>query len=62
MFMNTGVVGLEYVVIYTTIFGQVLFFFSFCHSAQLTDYCNKLNNKMVGAEQRVVHVCGDIIC
>jgi len=62
MHMNTGVVGIEVVVICAAIFGHVLFFYSFCHSAQLTDYCNTLNNKVVGAEELVVHVRGDIMC
>jgi len=43
-------VGIEGVVMCTAIFGHVLFFYSFCHSAQLTNYCNTLINKMVGAE------------
>jgi len=60
--MNRGVVGIEDVVICAAIFGRTLIFFFFCPAARLTDYCNTLNNKIVGAEQRVLHVCGDIIC
>ena len=60
--MNRGVVGIEGVVICAAIFGHVLIFYLFCPSARLTDYCNTLNNKIVVAEQRVLHVCGDIIC
>jgi len=62
MHMNRGVVGIEGVIICAAIFGHVLIFCLFCPCARLTDYCNTLNNKIVGAEQRVLHVCGDIIC
>jgi len=62
MHMNRGAVGIEGVVICAAFFRHVLMFYLFRPSARLTDYCNTLNNKMVGAEQRVAHVCGDIIC
>ena len=62
MNVNTGLVDIEGVVSCAAIVSHMLFSYSFRHSARLTDYCNTLNKKMVGAEQRVVHVCGDIIC
>ena len=61
MHMKRGLVGMEGVVICAALFGHMLCFYSFCHSAQLTDYCNILN-KISGSEQRAEHVCGDIIC
>jgi len=61
MHMYTGLVGMEGVVICAAISGHVLFFYVFCQSAQLTDYCNTLNNTISGTEERVVDVCGDII-
>ena len=62
MHLNREVVSIDGVVIFAAIFGSVLFFYSFGHSVQMMDYCNTLNNKIVGEEQRVLHVCGDIIC
>ena len=62
MRMNRGVVGIEGVVVCAVVFEHVLIFYLLCPSAWLTDYCNTLNNKIIGAEQRVLHVCGDIIC
>jgi hypothetical protein len=60
--MNRGIVGIEGVVICAAIFGHVLILYLFCPSARLTDYSSSLNNKIVGAEHRVLHVCGNIIC
>jgi len=60
--MDRGVVGIEGVVICAAICGHVLILYLFCPFAQLTDYSSTLNNKIVGAEQRVLHVCGNIIC
>ena len=62
MHMDRGVVGIEGVVICAAIFGLVLILYLICPSARLTDYSSTLNNKIVGAEQRVLHVCGNIIC
>ena len=46
--MITGIVGMEGVVICAAIFGHVLILYLFCPSARLTDYCNTLNNKLLG--------------
>ena len=56
--------GIEGVVICTAMFRHVLFVYRhvlflylICHCALLTDYRNTLDNNMVGAGERVVHVC-----
>jgi len=37
-------------------------FVFFGHLSQVSDYCNTFTNKIVGKGQRVLHVCGDLIC